>query len=78
MFVTGPDVVKTVAHEDVTQEELGAPQRTRPNPVYPIWHSKPTSMHWNSCVGLWIFPPAISNIHLLFQPMIPQTGRSIP
>ena len=23
MFVTGPDVVKTVTHEDVTQEELG-------------------------------------------------------
>ena len=23
MFVTGPDVVKTVTHEEVTQEELG-------------------------------------------------------
>lgn len=23
MFVTGPDVVKAVTHEDVTQEELG-------------------------------------------------------
>jgi len=26
MFVTGPDVVKTVTHEDVTQEELGGPK----------------------------------------------------
>lgn len=26
MFVTGPDVVKTVTHEDVTKEELGGPQ----------------------------------------------------
>ncbi len=25
MFVTGPDVVKTVTHEDVTKEELGGP-----------------------------------------------------
>jgi propionyl-CoA carboxylase beta chain len=23
MFVTGPDVIKTVTHEDVTKEELG-------------------------------------------------------
>jgi propionyl-CoA carboxylase beta chain len=23
MFITGPNVVKTVTHEDVTQEELG-------------------------------------------------------
>ena len=23
MFITGPDVVKTVTHEDVTPEELG-------------------------------------------------------
>ena len=23
MFITGPDVIKTVTHEDVTQEELG-------------------------------------------------------
>ncbi|HLI35633.1 MAG TPA: acyl-CoA carboxylase subunit beta [Terriglobia bacterium] len=26
MFVTGPDVIKTVMHEDVTKEELGGPQ----------------------------------------------------
>src|SRR6201994_1798329 len=25
MFVTGPDVIKTVTHEDVTKEELGGP-----------------------------------------------------
>ena len=23
MFITGPDVIKTVTHEDVTKEELG-------------------------------------------------------
>jgi propionyl-CoA carboxylase beta chain len=26
MFVTGPDVIKTVMHEDVTKEDLGGPQ----------------------------------------------------
>ena len=26
MFVTGPDVVKTVTREEVTQEELGGPK----------------------------------------------------
>jgi len=26
MFVTGPDVIKTVMHEDVTKEQLGGPQ----------------------------------------------------
>ena len=25
MFVTGPDVIKTVTHEDVTKEKLGGP-----------------------------------------------------
>ena len=25
MFVTGPDVIRTVMHEDVTKEELGGP-----------------------------------------------------
>jgi len=25
MFVTGPDVIKTVTHEDVTKDELGGP-----------------------------------------------------
>ena len=28
MFVTGPNVVKTVTHEEVTSEELGAPAPT--------------------------------------------------
>jgi propionyl-CoA carboxylase beta chain len=29
MFVTGPDVIKTVTHEDVTKEELGGATRAR-------------------------------------------------
>ena len=32
MFVTGPEVVKTVTHEDVTHEDLG-----RVNPRRQIW-----------------------------------------
>src|SRR5262249_36781892 len=35
MFVTGPDVVKTVTNEVVTQEELGAHVRTPPTPGGP-------------------------------------------
>ena len=36
MFVTGPDVVKTVTHETVTAEELGGAATHSTNPVLPI------------------------------------------
>jgi propionyl-CoA carboxylase beta chain len=35
MFVTGPDVVKTVTNENVTAEELGGASCTRPSPPLP-------------------------------------------
>ena len=41
MFITGPDVVKTVTGEEVTQEELEVRPRTRPAPESPI-SSAPT------------------------------------
>ena len=44
MFVTGPDVVKTVTHEEVTAEELGgAVSRTRRGREWPTWLSRTTS-----------------------------------
>ncbi len=44
MFVTGPEVVKTVTHEEVTAEELGgADHATRPDPAWPTWRSRTTS-----------------------------------
>jgi len=36
MFVTGPDVVKTVTNETVTAEELAARLSTQSNPPSPI------------------------------------------
>ena len=35
MFITGPDVIKTVTGEDVEFEELGAPAHTTASPA---WH----------------------------------------
>ena len=35
MFITGPDVVKTVTGEDVTQQELGGAHAHRPSPASP-------------------------------------------
>ena len=29
MFITGPDVIKTVLHEEVTKEDLGGVRRTQ-------------------------------------------------
>ena len=41
MFVTGPEVVKTVSHEDVTPEELrgAVPHTRKPRAALPSWSS---------------------------------------
>ena len=36
MFITGPDVIRTVTGEETTQEDLGAPWRTIPRAAMPI------------------------------------------
>ena len=36
MFITGPDVIKTVTHEEVTKETWAAPRRTRARAAWPI------------------------------------------
>ena len=46
MFVTGPDVVKTVTNEVVTAEELGGARRTPRNPPSPMGRLKTTSRRW--------------------------------
>ena len=43
MYVTGPDVVKTVTHETVTHEELGGLQHIQKHLGLPINHMKMTS-----------------------------------
>ena len=44
MFVTGPEVVKTVTHEEVTAEELGgAITHTTQAAAWPTWPSRTTS-----------------------------------
>jgi propionyl-CoA carboxylase beta chain len=43
MFVTGPEVVKTVTNEVVTQEELGGRSPTRPSRPSPTWRWRMTS-----------------------------------
>ena len=43
MFVTGPEVVKTVTHEEVTAEELGGAGTTPPRAAWPTWPSRTTS-----------------------------------
>ncbi len=37
MFVTGPDVIKTVTHEDVTKEKLGGARRTTASAAWRIF-----------------------------------------
>src|SRR5256886_8299846 len=51
MFITGPDVIKTVTHEDVTKEELGGAMTH--NRVSGVAHSLPTRTHtrWEWCVN---------------------------
>ena len=47
MFVTGPEVVKTVTHEEVTAEELGgAVTHTTQAAVWPTWRLRTT---WKRC-----------------------------
>ena len=43
MFVTGPDVVKTVTNEIVSAEELGGPRRI---PGVPAWRTSPSRTTW--------------------------------
>ena len=43
MFVTGPEVVKTVTHEEVTAEELGGASTHPPAAAWPTWPSRTTS-----------------------------------
>jgi propionyl-CoA carboxylase beta chain len=43
MFVTGPDVVKTVTNEVVTHEDLGGAHVTRKSPASPTVPSKTMS-----------------------------------
>jgi len=49
MFVTGPDVIKTVTHEEVSKEELGGASRTTRRAASPT--SRPTTIApaWRSC-----------------------------
>ena len=57
MFVTGPDVVKTVTNEEVTAEELGGASvhaRARPSPTAP---STTMSSACCRCAGCWISCP---------------------
>jgi LAO/AO transport system kinase len=43
MFVTGPEVVKTVTHEEVTAEELGGATTHTTAAAWPTWRSRTTS-----------------------------------
>jgi acetyl-CoA carboxylase carboxyltransferase component len=43
MFVTGPEVVKTVTHEEVTAEELGGAGTHTTRAASPTWPSRTTS-----------------------------------
>ncbi len=45
MFVTGPEVVKTVTHEEVTAEELGVRSVILPDRESPTSHSRTMSRH---------------------------------
>jgi len=46
MFVTGPDVIKTVTHEDVTKEALAARPRTIQKAA---WRTSARRMTPNAC-----------------------------
>jgi propionyl-CoA carboxylase beta chain len=51
MFVTGPDVVKTVTNEHVTAEELGGATTHTANPRSPMRPSRTTWRRWPRCAG---------------------------
>jgi len=48
MFVTGPNVVKTVTHQDITAEELGGAMVHSKKAVWPI---SPSPMTFSACGG---------------------------
>ena len=55
MFVTGPEVVKTVTHEEVTAEELGgAVTHSTRSPASPTWPSATISRPCCNCAALSI------------------------
>lgn len=51
MFVTGPDVVKTVTNEVVTAEELGGASTHTKNPAWPTAPLKMMSKPWPRCAA---------------------------
>ena len=51
MFVTGPDVVKTVTNETVTPKSSAAPRSTRRNPRSPTAPMTMTSRRCCRCAG---------------------------
>lgn len=57
MFVTGPDVVKTVTNEQVTAEELGVHPPTPRSPALRTALLKTTSRRWPKFAALSISCP---------------------
>ena len=63
MFITGPDVIKTVTHEDVTKEELGGAVTHNETPAWRTsWPTMtPSACAWSASCSL-SFRPTISTI----------------
>ena len=52
MFITGPDVVKTVTHEEVTNEDLGGAEvHARSSGVAHFTAPDDASLHARCCAG---------------------------
>jgi propionyl-CoA carboxylase beta chain len=58
MFITGPDVIKTVTHEEVTKESWEEPSHTTVFPASRISPLTQTSMRCESCASCFSFIPS--------------------
>ena len=78
MFVTGPNVVKTVTHEEVTSEELGGAMTHASKSGWPTSRPARTWSAWPSSASSWdSFPPTTWRIRRGRPARIPSIGMKI-
>ena len=54
MFVTGPDVIETVTHENVSMEELGGAMTHNATAASPTLQSPTTVNASRCCASCWV------------------------
>lgn len=77
MFITGPEVIKSVTREDVTFEALGARTCTPARAAWPTWNTTATRPCWPGCVTCWATCPRTPTSSPRYtRRMIPSTAAT--